>query len=340
MKILKFRIFIILTMLFSIDIAFAQNSTSNLPLSSEVGQLKLESTAFNFSETYIVVDDNYNDYKKIEKNGIVSIPTGKRKITIIFKEYDDYTFFYNIKRGKLNTQKLHFSKSVDNNKYGNSSYFWIKTKVNAIIKTDFDTEIFIDGKLYGKEIVKVELPLGEHKVLAKNLKAGTIEKVLVLTSKKLTIADIFTRPKKSTARWISFFPGASQFYKKQYIKSGAYFVLIASSIALAIKYQSSYSENISSYESFKFTYLRTYWSKQALINGDRAEKHLEASYNDAKLRDIFFYSAIGLYLSNIVDGLFCTPKGGYRRTKESNLLENVKVSISRNEINVGLFYSF
>ena len=349
MKLLLFNSFMVVVLLSTwIEVRAQGNSmiaeaeesfiTEPLASSDRYGFLTIESSVSFSDDVFIVIDNHYESYQKVRLPYNTQLPVGERIITIIAENYDDYTFTVLITEDETRKQRVRFSRtSSPYQKYLYSSYFWIESSINTIIYTDDDSEILIDGEWIGRGMVKTDLPLGTHKIITENQIAGSSERKIMIRSKKVNKVIMYNRPEKTRAQWLSLFPGASQYYKGDKIKGHVFLGLTAITLGLAINYQVAYITNNNYYEEYQWYYQQEVDPDDAHYFGSRAQYYDDAAKEDARLRNIFLFSAIGIYVINIVEALCSEPDGGYREPREIDFIKDLNMSID--EKSVGISYT-
>jgi hypothetical protein len=331
---------------FGLAVLHAQENYINI---NKHGQLKII-LHVDLNSYYIIVDRNFENYKEINKDSIITLPVGQHELTIVSKNYVDYSFNVNIEEGKTEIHRSSVMREIiDKNMYKESSYHWVTSKVNVVIYTDDDSELFINGESLGKGSTIKDLPNGKHKIESKNTLAGNSSSIVNINSKQLKTISIYNRPEKSWSQLLSFFPGASQIYKGQTIRGYMYIGLTAACIAMAVKYQVSYVDNNYIYEQYKELYASGN-NNSAIINGEivypilenakKAQDYYDLAKKDALTRDVFIYTTVGMYIINILDALLIEPAGGYRQANDKNILPGFSMDLGRNKIGINYTINF
>lgn len=302
---------------FIMEILYAQEKVTSI---NQHGYLKITvpTQSYSFLDSfYVVIDDKYEDYKKLSKLDSLLIPVGMRSVTLITKHYEDRRFQVKITKGKTTIKSISLTRSNDPiYTLINSSYLWIKSGINIVIYTDDDSDVLIDNKLIGQGIVKMDLPSGQYEVITRHKLAGKSRRFITINSKKLKKLIMYNRPEKTKSRLFSLFPGASQVYKKEMTKGSVIFGLTSISLILATYYQTSYINNNDFYKQYWFWYeISTSEELENFYRG-KAQHHYESAQNDIKMRNIFLYTALGIYIFNIIDAIWKKPDGGYRTRKD------------------------
>lgn len=338
------RIFLPL-LFFTLSILRAQENSNN----ANLGQLKIV-IHVELGFYYLIVDKDYDNFISVNNDSLFSLPVGLHDFTIVSNKFQDYYFTVNIVEGITLTHDCNIMTELkDKNLYHGSSYPWIKSKINAEIYTDDDSEIFIDGKFLGKGPMLNDLSEGKHIIESKNNFAETSVRNINISSKEFQTILIYNKPEKTWAQLLGFFPGASQIYKGQNFRGYTYIGLTVTCIAFAIKYHYSFINNNDNYLEYKRFYNGSD-DEYAIINGEKiypvlinaieTQKYYDSAKNDAKLRDIFIYSTFGIYLINIIDALFIEPSGGYRKSNEKNLMQGFSMNLGKSAIGINYSIKF
>ena len=338
------RIFLPL-LFFTFSIFHAQENSNNASL----GQLKIIINV-DLNSYYLIIDKDYDKFITVNQDSIFTLSVGIHDFTIVSNKYRDYNFTVNIVEGITLTHDCNIMTELkDKNIYYGSSYPWIKSKINSEIYTDDDSEIFIDGKFLSKGPTLNDLSEGKHIIEAKNSFAETSVRNININSKQFQTILIYNKPEKTWAQLLGFFPGASQMYKGQNFRGYAYIGLTVTCIALAIKYHYSFINNNENYIEYKRFYngsdskpiiINGIIDYPVLINAMETQKYYDSAKNDAKMRDIFIYSTLGIYLINILDALFIEPAGGYRQSNEKNLMQGFSMNLGKSAIGINYSIKF
>ncbi|MBK8946630.1 MAG: hypothetical protein IPM32_15350 [Ignavibacteriae bacterium] len=337
-------------LLFSLFFVFAiLQAQEDLKNNSDFGQLKIIQH-ININSYYFIIDKNYENIIEIISDSIITLSVGRHELIIISKDYEDYEFEVNIEEGKTESFTCNFmTKIEDKNNYKRSSYPWIKSKINTVIYTDDDSELFVNGEYFGKGSISKDFEEGKYIIESKNTLAGTSTRTINITSKQLQTILIYNKPEKSWSQLLSFSPGASQIYKGHTFRGYMYIGLTATCLGLAVKYNDSFEDNNDIYKEYKLLYNASK-DKSILIDGkiiypilenaNKAKKFYSLAKNDAKIRDILIYTTLGIYLINILDALLIDPDGGYRQTGKKSLLQGFSMHLGRNQMGINYSIKF
>lgn len=338
LKLKRYIIEILVTIfVFMTEILYAQEKVTSI---NQHGYLKINLPTQSFSlldSFYVVIDEKYEDFEKLSKFDSLLIPIGLRSVTIITEHYEDARFKVKITEGKTTVKSISLARSNDPIYILiNSSYLWIKSGINVVIYTDDDSDVLIDNKLIGHGIVKMDLPSGQYEVITRHKLAGNSRRFITINSKKLKKLIMYNRPEKTKSQLFSLFPGASQVYKKENTKGSVIFGLTSVSLILAAYYQTSYINNNDLYKQYWFWYKISITEELENFYRGKAQNHYESAQNAVKMRNIFLYTALGIYVFNIIDALWKKPDGGYRPKTDIDPLKVIGVTI-RDDL-IGIYY--
>lgn len=186
---------------------------------------------------------------------------------------------------------------------------------NLIIVSDDDSEININGEYLGLGAVKLNYRTGPVDVIINNSKTGKQEffgKVTNLPFEGAVVIDAYTKPVKLYAQIYGTFPGLSQWYKRQKLKSafisGGFLVLGG----ITLQKNSHYNQELSEFNRIQKLYNRANTEEKALELGDQLETQQSVTKNIDNQRRLFLGLTSLLYVFNLYDALFDVPKSGFR----------------------------
>ena len=340
--------------LFCFNLCFAQDmgtvtgeAKSTPDQANEYGFLALAFPVQDPVTYYVVIDDDYESVQEAEPGARIKIPVGNRKITIISSRFADYTFIQMFSKGVVTTHRMDYkiqpiiiredpTDARNEKNLSLSSYFWIKTNINVIIKTDPDSDISLDGKSIGRGTTRINLPFGVYELVAKNDRAGTTVHSIRVDSRRLRIVEMYNKPDKSLARFFSLAPGVGQIYKDESIKGYAFLGGAGALFAGALLFHNSFKENKTGYTDAIVEYNFATSNDRALEYGDRAEKYLQSAEDDAVVRDVLLYSGVAVFAWSMLDALFNSPDGGYREAEPVVVLPDMTGAGRGKTIKLGL----
>lgn len=299
--------------------SLAQNNyTKNegdTPSSKNLGSLSIDTEVDSF---YVVINDNFEEIFHLANEDTIAINPGEQQIRIVQKYYRDLITTVEIKPdslSKLRTNLIQFTDENLENAKQFSSYPRIFWGVPVVLKTDPDADLYIGEKYIGKGIAKIDTT--GYFTVRSELPKGKIETKTFYVEERgrqtFFIKEIYHRPEKKKARYLSALPGGSQIYQDKKIKGYALLGVTLIGSGLAGKFHLNFSNEYKKFKDTQQKYLSADDPKVAYELGNLADKQLSNSKKAANIRDALFYSTIGVYLYSLVDGLL-KPEIGYRNT--------------------------
>lgn len=262
---------------------------------------------------FAVFDEDFNNCQKIDNKGIIPLSPKVRSVTIVQEDYRDFSFDINLNAGDTLNRSfdLLFLDSFKNRKKY-SKYarcFW---ESNAIIVTDYDSKIKINGEEIATEIVRLNIPEGTYTLEIENGGYSASEKLKI--TKELKTFEKYLRPKKTNIYTRSLLPGYAQISKRQTQRG----VLIAGLTTIfgasSLIYNSKISEENKNYEALRLEYRSASSTSRVLEIVEESEAKYDQIKDYQKKRRISLIGFVSVYLINIVDGIQ-PPKLGFREGK-------------------------
>lgn len=277
---------------------------------STIGYLKLD--ILDHDSVYVVINEDFESVLKFASNDTLTLEPGLTDVRIIKQCYRD----------------VHWSVSVDENKYKTlitslipvrnsnrlkkeSSYPRIFWEANNFILSDPETDLYIDGIHVGREYAVIDTT-GSFEVTGVHSSGKKFTKEFNTDDESFFhFHEQYLRLSRTTSRALSFLPGGSQIYKKQYLKGFAFAAVTIGGLAVASIYESKYQDKWNEFFLIEFQYQSEKNHEEALRLGTKAEEAFNSSVRLSEIRDMVLYGTSLIYLANIVDG-FIAPKIGYR----------------------------
>lgn len=273
------------------------------------GYLKLE---FNADSALIVIDYDFTKDTLIANGDSLELEVGSHTIELNRPLTKKITCSFFIKENATLNLEVNFSKdtlsieSVKRN-YASKKYF----DSNIFILTDLDSEILYKSELIGTGFASISAPYETDFITIKNPDFGS-KNILINGLPFLEVHEHYERPSRSRSRILSIAPGASQFYKKDYLKSiltlGTFYPLLFKSLDSKKRYDLELDE----LDLLMKSYSNAIIEEDARILGDLVEKKLTTIDELKKRKNRFFFVTGLVYTLNILDGWINKPKGGFK----------------------------
>ena len=287
----------------------SEDSSSAIPL----GFLHVK---MNLDKAYLVADGDFNEARSITNMSTVRLSAGKHTIVLVHPKSVDRDFKVQIGTDSLTEYTICFDTTVDAGSLHHwSSYSRILFGANAVIVSDDDADIFVDGKLRGKGTLKTDLSKGTHLLKSIQSQAGETEKKVEVVFKSVSVFEMYNKPDRHTLWWLSVLPGAGQLYKDE--KTKGYLLLGSTVGSLLTTYlsQQQYRRDNRVYESLLAQYNAATNEASATRLGNDTQAQHNIIRRDIWIRNGSLIASAVLWAFSLVDALG-EPESGYRITRD------------------------
>ena len=298
------------------------------------GWVEFESNA---DSLYVVADGHFRNALLITSGDSLKFKQGDYHFTFVNPHYwDEYLPIQVIANEKL-TFLVTFRHKIwrDHNRSG---YKRITDGIsyNLTLTTDPGSTIIIDDSTYGKHFIRTDVGPGYHTILVKHPTAIDRKKRIHIEPSGQLNLHFYDRPSKTVSHLLSILPGASQLYKNQKLKGVLLMAGTAGVFAFSAGTVLRYNQTRSDYNNIHKLYEAGTNEVMVKQYGLEAQHENKLMRSAAKMRNIAFSSALGLYIINIIDAYLSVPRSGYRFSRR---IKPVPV-ISRNTMSLGIKVSF
>lgn len=311
---------VLLTVLFTHTL-FAQEEDS-----AKTSWLKIIT---NLNQFYTVIDGNYLEATLMKPGDSLRVKPGNRKISIVWKNINDFTFTEDISANTTFKKQITFASFPDKPR---TSYKVITGEPNLRIKTDLRSSIYLDGEFIGKHTVEVLAMTGNHKLVITHPKYGSLSKKINTKIYGNTSVVRYNKSPSNLSFAAQLIPGAAYTSKKQYTRAGITYGLLGTLTVALIKQQSNYSKKHNTLMKLKQFYDNSQTTNKA-INARWKVENVQDELNKIAQRFNSYLLATGIvYLISTLDGIR-KPKHGY---KHSSYRKKTATSISSIAIQGGV----
>lgn len=275
----------------------------------QTGKLRIE---LNTDSAYVVIGNDYYTAHKIASGDTIELDAGRRIIklfTPFAKSGTQYlrvfadstvTYTFNFNQGRITYESL--SENIAARYHFNA---------NVIVLTDEDSEIYYKGAYKGTGFAAFNAPEELAHIQIKNPDFGNYKRSLSVRERQVNYVKNYNRPDKFFSRVYSFFPGGSQAYKRQTLKSAALGLSTAGLITFAALRNAKYHNELDVFHEYKTEYVNAETEEKAFRLGDLTERQRDLVAKIDNQRKFLLISGLLVYAYNIYDGFTSKPKGGY-----------------------------
>jgi hypothetical protein len=253
-----------------------------------------------FQQTDVLVDG-----KKAGLNTNVEFPLGSHTVHIRSSQYGEMEKNYNLSSGEVKVFRL--------------TDFLEPGFLN--LSTDVLADIYVDGKLAGKNSVRYETLPGEHTVKYVHPSLGEESALIDIQPTKEINIFLTMLPSRSTALWRCLIPGTSQIYTNQTTRGYLYLTSFLASAAVSIYFYKDYTTRKADYDAAASNYRSAVTQDNIALYRNQVISQYDKLDQARKLRDIGLISTAAIYAISILDRLIFSPQYGYRQRESSISME-------------------
>tara|TARA_R110000868_G_scaffold378658_7_gene644213 strand:+ start:8083 stop:9111 length:1029 start_codon:yes stop_codon:yes gene_type:complete len=296
----------------------AQDSTE---MSSDTLKYGIVILEFNTDSALAVVNNQYQEPLFVKNGDSIKVKTGNTSIKL--SVIHDYIFekifnviedsIYNISH---DFEFLPLTKKVLNGNLAARQFF----NANLLVITDEESDIYLNDELVGREFAYLDAPTGTNSIQAKS--STSYQSLYISNRSRISnsayyfrIVERYIKPKESTSKALAFLPGFSQAYKYQGNKASLIRISMGTTFLSLSTFSIKYRLDKNKYDDLLDRYNNSVSNSEVTALGDQLVKKEKSLHNAALIRNISLYALSGIYIYNVLDGLFNKPKSGYRKTK-------------------------
>ncbi len=304
----------------------------------EFGYLRLHANVPSF---FVAAYDNFRRSYYLTTGDSIPLVEGSHNITVAIPYSSDARFTVTIKKGETLNKNIFFGEQdvlLDEKKlFAYNSYSRMRWRANLVVVTDDGSEILINGRLIGHDVVKLDTLAGWYKIVARHPHAGSSEQLVLVKDNRLTYVELYNKPEKHELRRRSYVPGRSQFYRNDKWLGSAFVAGTVVPLILAVRYQATFLKKETDYRNFLWAYRTISEQQTAFDAGVELQEKYELARAEQRKRNTALFIAGAVYLLNILDA-FRKPKSGYRVEKPLRSWQRIEPAVGNHSI--GLNWSF
>jgi hypothetical protein len=263
----------------------------------------------------VVIDDDFSAFQTITPfDSVLTLPVGNRKLTVATRLFRDYTLYIEVQPDTTRVINLHlrFPLMTPEARLTQSSWPRLTWDSNLTVHTDPGTEIYVEGQHVGHHRAHLNLPAGTYRVRLEDGSGRSRRSNITVNENRLTVADLYVRPERSTFFAAAIFPGAGQLYRGDPIFGAIAFVSVAGLTTAGVIYEIDLRNSNNELEDLRIAYRRATDERLAWDLGNQLEAAHGRLESRKRTRDILLGAAAGAYFAQLVDALR-PPRGGFRQ---------------------------
>lgn len=307
-----------------------------LPLmaqNQEFGYLKFD---LNVDSAVVIINNEYFEPYKISSGDSIKLNAGRNLVNISYAFDAMYEQYIDILPNQTLVIKQKFGTYISAQSINANSAAYYHYNADLIVLTDYDSEIYVNGEYAGTAFAKLLIDAPRAIITIKNPLYGTKQHNVNMRHSRVNVLERYNRPTAGNALKLSAIPGAAQFYKKDYLKSGL-FALSTFAVAKVVWDLSiNYDDEYRMFKGFEHRYREAQTETDAVYWADLANRQLDTVQRIGNLRTALIGVGILIYAYNIFDAIKTEPRGGFQ--KRNSL--NVYLSSENKATSLNIQYNF
>ena len=288
--------FIFISLIYS-TYAFAQDV--------EKGGIVIKS---NVEDHFLIIDNDFENAVRLSDSDTLFLDPGTYRFKLASPQSNDFSFQEEILPDSIIVKRVNLiSRFYTHELNSYAPLFW---KANLMVFSEESANIYVNNNRVGTSIAGVKTDR-EYAIITVNNGTYSATKTVRVLPSRLQVFTVTTLPIKQKAIILSALPGASQVYKKQYVKGSAFLVGLISATTTAILFNNRFEEADKDFLRYRSLYNGSTNPIDVLRFGNLAEKSLNDAERYSELRNAALFTAGAVYLINIADGLLSKPKRGF-----------------------------
>ena len=201
--------------------------------------------------------------------------------------------------------------ATDTGQMRGNLFYYMHYDANLSIAANPGTRLYVDGVQAGTGKVMLKLPPGIYRVRSEEPGAGNRTRRIELTDTRLEHLNMHIQPTRGQILLLSWIPGASQYRKREMVKSAAFAATVYGGMVTSVLLHSRWRSRLNKFNELRDEYWLANTEAEVIRLGDKV-RSAEKSANNTGLQLTWAIGATAaLYAWNVFDGLQ-TPRMGYR----------------------------
>lgn len=209
---------------------------------------------------------------------------------------------------------------------------------DLLVTSDVLAQLFIDGREAPLSVLQENIPAGLHTIKLVHRDLGEEVRTIHMTPSIKNNVFISMLPSRSTAAWLTVFPGVSQMYRGMTFKGLLYLTSFLVSAAGSYYFNDQFSQQNRTY----IVYIKAYNATTYSVRAAELDRLVKLQYSKLTTtqnqRQIAFGATGAIFVWNIIDSFLFGPRYGYRRYKDSAL--NFQIESNEQHVTMGFNVPF
>lgn len=283
---------------------------------------------------FVYLNEDYENPVILTDNHTMKLPEGRHRLQIFGKSFPETSEIADIEKdGHLDISIKPFRRyrNLSNTRSMYAAYRW---GANLLVTTDEKTTFRVQGETRQFQgIQKMSLSPGVHRIIFSDPYGNVQKKIVRVNSHQLRHHSVYMQPGRRVAATKSIIPGNAQYYKREYIKSGLFPVLIGLGAGLSLNYHIRLQDTKRQFNVMSEGYRNVQDEHDALRRGNQLDKKNETLTGYQNRRNISLIITGFIYAANIIDA-FMEPQGGFAQRRSFDPFRDFSINVDSQGVQV------
>jgi len=289
---------------------------------------------------FVYLNEDFEELIILTDSRTMELPEGRHRLRIFGETFPQTSEIVDIEKDEhldITIRLFRRYRNLSNTRAMYAAYRW---GANLMVTTDEKTTFRLQGETRQfQEFQKMSLPPGVHRIVFSDPYGNVQHEFVRVNSYQLTHHSVYMQPRRSVAAMKSIVPGYAQFYKREYLKSGLFPVLIGIGAGLSLNYHIRFQDTQKEFDVLSEGYRNVRDEHDALRRGNLLDEKNETLTGYQNRRNISLLITGILYAVNIVDA-FREPQGGFAKRHSFDPFRDFSINLDSQGVQVQAQVSF
>ena len=283
---------------------------------------------------FVYLNEDFKEPIILTDNRTMELPEGWHRLRIFGESFPQTTRIVLIEKDEHQDISISLFKRYRNLSNTRSMYAAYRWGANLMVTTDEKTAFRVQGvRGQFQGIQKMSLSPGVHRIIFSDPYGNVHDEFVRVNSYQLTHRSVYMQPGRRTAALKSMVPGYAQYYKREYLKSGLFPLLIGVGAGLSLNYHIRFQDTQKQFDELSKDYRNARDEHEALRLGTLLDEKNETLTGYQNRRNISLLITGILYAVNIVDA-FREPQGGFAKRHTFDPFRDFSINLDSQGVQV------
>jgi hypothetical protein len=289
---------------------------------------------------FVYLKDDFKKLIVLTDHHTMELPEGRHRLRIFGKTFPETSRIVHIEKDEhldITIKPFRRYRNLSNTRAMYAAHRW---GANLMVTTDEKTTFRLQGETRQLQgIHKMSLPPGVYRIVFSDPFGNVQNEFVRVNSYQLTHHSVYMQPRRRVAAMKSIMPGYAQFYKREYLKSGLFPVLIGIGAGLSLNYHIRLQDTQKEFDRLSEGYRNALDEHDALRRGNLLDEKSEMLTGYQNRRNISLLLTGILYAVNIWDA-FREPQGGFAKRHSFDPFRDFSINVHSQGVQVQAQVSF